>query len=197
MTERLSAITLASSSPRRLALLQSLGLDVTVVRSGYDESDDAAANGVHPSRLVQRHATGKADQAEAAGPPLLIAADTLVAVADEILGKPADAAQAHAMLRRLSGRRHTVYTGYAVVDRSSGKRTAGVESASVEFMPLRDDQIARYVQTGEPLDKAGAYGIQGLGALLVASVSGDFYTVMGLPLARVAAACDALGYALL
>jgi septum formation protein len=192
MSERIHAVALASASPRRLALLQSIGLDVTVVRSAYEENRADAK--LEPGKLVQLHAAGKAERAEPAGPALLIAADTLVAVGDEVLGKPKDAVEARGMLRRLSGRRHTVYTGFAVVDRLTGVRTVGMESAAVQFLPLNDGEIERYVATGEPLDKAGAYGIQGRGALLVTSIAGDFYTVMGLPLARVARACATLGY---
>jgi septum formation protein len=195
MSERIHAVALASASPRRLALLQSLGLDVTVVRSAYEEHRADAE--LEPGKLVQLHAAGKAERAEPAGPALLIAADTLVAVGDEVLGKPKDAVEARSMLRRLSGRQHTVYTGFAVVDRLTGLRTIGMESAAVQFSPLSDGEIERYVATGEPLDKAGAYGIQGRGALLVTSIAGDFYTVMGLPLARVARACATLGYDLI
>ena len=89
------------------------------------------------------------------------------------------------------------HTGFAVVDRQTGNRESGVESAHVTFLPMSDDEIARYVATGEPLDKAGAYGIQGHGALFVASIMGDFYTVMGLPLARLGRAFSSLGYELL
>jgi septum formation protein len=195
MSERIHAVALASASPRRLALLQSIGLDVTVVRSAYEEHRADAK--LEPGKLVQLHAAGKAERAEPAGPALLIAADTLVAIGDEVLGKPKDAVEARSMLHRLSGRRHTVYTGFAVVDRLTGLRTIGMESAAVQFSPLSDGEIERYVATGEPLDKAGAYGIQGRGALLVTSIAGDFYTVMGLPLARVARACATLGYDLI
>lgn len=195
MSERIDAVALASASPRRLALLQSIGLAVTVVRSAYEEHRADAK--LEPGELVQLHAAGKAERAEPAGPALLIAADTLVALGDDVLGKPKDAVEARSMLRRLSGRRHTVYTGFAVVDRLTGVRTVGMESTAVQFSPLSDGEIERYVATGEPLDKAGAYGIQGRGALLVTSIAGDFYTVMGLPLARVARACETLGYDLI
>jgi septum formation protein len=197
MSERIQAVALASASPRRLELLQSLGLQVTVVRSAYSEEEREHGAAVDPAELVQAHAAGKADLAEQAGPALLVAADTVVTIGDAVLGKPKDEGQARAMLRRLSGSRHTVYTGFAVVDRMSGKRALGVESTAVQFVPLQDDEIERYVQSGEPMDKAGAYGIQGRGALLVASIAGDFYTVMGLPLARIARAFATLGYGLL
>ena len=123
-----------------------------------------------------------------------MAADTIVVIDGVLLGKPGDETQARAMLRRLSGREHHVFTAFAVVDRATGGSVSGVESTAVRFMPLRDEDIAAYVATGDPLDKAGAYGIQGRGGLLVASISGDFYTVMGLPLARVGGALRELGY---
>ena len=98
------------------------------------------------------------------------------------------------MLRRLSGREHRVFTGFVVLDRGSGSQRSGVESTFVRFADLSDEDIRQYVATGDPLDKAGAYGIQGRGALLVSSIRGDFYTVMGLPLARIGGALRELDY---
>lgn len=195
MSERLRAISLASASPRRLNLLESLGLRVDVVRSAYEELDRDAVERAPDKAL--RHAIGKADAAQGGAAPLLVAADTIVDVGDAVFGKPADAADARSMLRALSNRWHLVHTGFAVVDRARATRATGVESTSVRFVALDDAQIDRYVASGEPLDKAGAYGIQGRGALLVERIDGDFYTVMGLPLARVAAACRELGYEIL
>lgn len=191
MSERVSEIALASASPRRLQLLESLGLVVVVVRSTYEERDDLASDGL--ADLALRHALGKAAGADTGGPALLVAADTVVDVDGTGLAKPRDDADAKRMLRVLSGRWHVVHTGFTVVDRSSGTSVAGVESSRVKFAALDDATIDRYVATGEPHDKAGAYGIQGKGALLVERVDGDFYTVMGLPLARVNAAARELG----
>jgi septum formation protein len=191
MSERVSEVTLASASPRRLQLLESLGLRVVVVRSSYEERDDMASDSL--ADLALRHALGKAAGAGTAGPPLLVAADTVVDVDGTGLAKPRDDADARRMLRVLSGRWHVVHTGFTLVDRSNGKSVSGVESSRVKFAALDDAAIARYVATGEPRDKAGAYGIQGNGALLVERVDGDFYTVMGLPLARVNAAARELG----
>jgi len=191
MSERVTELTLASASPRRFQLLESLGLRVVVVRSTYEERDDLASDGL--ADLALRHALGKAAGAEAAGPPLRVAADTVVDVDGAGLAKPRDDADAKRMLRTLSGRWHVVHTGFTLVDRPAGKSVAGVESSRVKFVPLDDAMIDRYVATGEPRDKAGAYGIQGIGALLVARVDGDFYTVMGLPLARINAAARELG----
>lgn len=188
----LTAVALASQSPRRLALLQSLDLDVVVVHSRYTEHDDGTAGDC--AALASRHALGKADAADAGGPPMLVAADTIVDVDGAAFGKPRDDVDAKRMLRTLSDRWHTVHTAFAVVDRSSGKREHGVESSRVRFSRLDDAAIDRYVATGEPRDKAGAYGIQGRGALLVERVDGDFYTVMGLPLSRLAIAFRQLGY---
>lgn len=195
-TSRLQSVALASVSPRRRFLLETLGLDVVTVVSSYDERSHA---GKHrdPAELVQAHAIGKADAAARHGPRVLVAADTAVVIDCETLGKPHDVGEARAMLTRLAGRTHTVHTGFAVVDRQTGRRESGVESALVTFLPMNDDEIARYVATGEPLDKAGAYGIQGHGALFVASITGDFYTVMGLPLARLGRAFSSLGFELL
>ncbi|HME81818.1 MAG TPA: Maf family protein [Candidatus Eremiobacteraceae bacterium] len=190
------SVALASISPRRRQLLESLGLGVVVVASGYDEEEHAERYS-DPKDMVLAHALGKAEQAQAGGPPLLVAADTAVVIEGDVLGKPRDAAEAAAMLRRLAGKRHVVHTGFALLDRAGGRSASGVESAAVTFMALDDSQIARYVATGEPLDKAGAYGIQGRGALLVASIDGDFYTVMGLPLARLGRAFASLGHELL
>jgi septum formation protein len=192
----LRSVALASISPRRRQLLASLGLEVVQVASTYREDDHLDAH-TDPRDLVLAHAQGKARLAEAVGPPVLVAADTEVVIDGEVLGKPRDAAEAAAMLARLSGRTHTVHTGFTVVDRATGKTIGGVESTRVTFATLTGPQIERYVATGEPLDKAGAYGIQGRGALLVASIDGDFYTVMGLPLARLGRAFASLGYEVL
>ena len=194
--QNLRSVALASVSPRRRQLLESLGLEVVQVASGYREEDHLDAHG-DPRDLVLAHAQGKARLAQAHGPPLLVAADTAVVIDDAVLGKPRDPAEATAMLMRLSGRTHTVHTGFTLVDRASRRSISGVESARVAFLPLTVAEIARYVDSGEPLDKAGAYGIQGRGALLVASIDGDFYTVMGLPLARLGRAFASLGYELL
>jgi septum formation protein len=188
----LTEIALASRSPRRKALLEGLGLHVVIVPSVYDE--ETATSNRDPAELAQRHALGKARHADAGGPPVLVAADTIVAVDGELLGKPRDGDDARRMLRKLAGREHRVFTGFAVLDRAAGTKALGVESAEVRFARLDDKDISAYVASGEPMGKAGAYGIQGLGALLVTSICGDFYTVMGLPLARIDAALRELGY---
>ncbi len=194
MSEPLTKIALASRSPRRKQLLEALGLDVEVIPSAYDEA--TATNDGSPGEAALRHALGKARMAHAGGPPVLVAADTIVSLDGELLGKPKDGREGRAMLRRLSGREHSVFTGFVVLDRSNGQSRSGVESTLVRFLPLEPEQIDAYVASGDPLDKAGSYGIQGRGALLVASINGDFYAVMGLPLARIGASLRELGYRL-
>ena len=193
MSERLRAVTLASASPRRLELLRGLGLEVTVVRSSYEE-DNTLAPSADPALLALFHAEGKAAAAEPHGPPMLVAADTVVDVDGVVLGKPRDAADARRMLALLAGRQHQVHTGFAVINRARQRRISGVESTLVRFLPLSAARISSYVDGGEPMDKAGAYGIQGQGALNVASVNGDFYAVMGLPLARLGLVFADLGF---
>jgi septum formation protein len=122
---------------------------------------------------------------------IVIGSDTIVVIDGDILGKPADATQAAAMLRRLSGRTHTVFTAVAVSHQ--GRTLSGVESVSVTFRTLDDARIAAYVATGEPMDKAGAYGIQGFGATNVERIDGDYFAVMGLPLGRLVTLLEAHG----
>lgn len=193
MRRSLREVSLASQSPRRKQLLEGLGLRVVVVPSSYvEESNNAGAR--DGGEIALRHALGKAMHATGEGPPVLIAADTVVQIDGELLGKPRDAHEAAAMLRKLSGREHRVFTGFAVVDRSTQTCESGVASTAVQFAALSEADITAYVATGDPLDKAGAYGIQGRAGLLVSSIAGDFYTVMGLPIARVGVALRDLGY---
>ena len=190
----LESIVLASASPRRLELLRSLGLDVRVEPSGYDEPDDPTAP---PQTLAIRHAATKAREVQARFPDdLVVAADTVVDVDGVALGKPRDPDDAARMLRMLSGRTHAVHTAYAIA--FPGRRDLIEESSTtkVRFYRLGDDEIADYVATGEPMDKAGAYGIQGRAAALVTSIDGDFYTVMGFPLARFVRSLRRLGFSL-
>lgn len=171
-------VVLASSSPRRRQLLGLLGLDFDVAPADVDET---WRNGEPPAVHAERLAREKAEAVRRPG-AVTVAADTIVVVDGAILGKPADAAEARAMLARLAGRGHVVHTAIAV---AYGARLAsGVVSTQVWFRPLDADTIAAYVATGEPLDKAGAYGIQGYGAVLVDRIEGDYFTVMGLGLAR-------------
>jgi septum formation protein len=184
---------LASASPRRAALLRGLGLDFDVRPAHLDETPLA---GETVEALVERLARGKA--AAVAGPgELALAADTEVAVDGRILGKPADAADAARMLGLLAGREHDVVSGVALRDGDSGRVAVGVERSRVAFAPLSQREIDWYVATGEPIDKAGAYAIQGPVALFVTSVVGNYANVVGLPLPLVYRLFEELGHDLL
>ena len=172
-------LILASKSPRRRELLDRMGLPHTVVSAPCDEwfPEDLS-----PAEIVKYISREKAfAAAEMAAPEdILITADTMVFLDDKKLGKPKDEAEAFAMLRALSGRTHTVYTGVTV---AQGHRTlTEAEGTRVRFAPLRDETIRAYIKTGEPMDKAGAYGIQGKAAVFISGISGDYYNVVGLPI---------------
>ena len=175
-------IILASQSPRRKELLERMGIqDFETISPNVDES---AFHGLPHEELVRRLSAEKA--AAVAGKvgedAIVIAADTVVALEGAVLGKPADELDAFKMLSALSGVRHQVYTGVTVC-RGGEKQTAH-EVTDVTFRELSEREIEDYISTGEPMDKAGAYGIQGYGALLIQGISGDYYNVMGLPVCR-------------
>ncbi|UCC75071.1 MAG: septum formation protein Maf [Gemmatimonadota bacterium] len=169
---------LASKSPRRAELLTRLGLDFVVRVAEVDES---LPPGEEPAAAAQRLARLKAEYARAAG-ALAIGCDTLVVDSGEILGKPTTREEAVEMVRRLQGDEHVVYTGVALA--TPERVESAVEGTRVWFRSLDAKECEEYVATGEPMDKAGAYGIQGFGAAIVERVDGDFFTVMGLPVAR-------------
>jgi len=173
-------LVLASSSPRRRQLLGLLGLTPVVDPADIDES---WIPGELPVPHAERLARTKAGVVAARHPDAaVVAADTIVVIDGEILGKPDDAEHATAMLKRLAGREHLVHTAIAVAHRND--TVAAVETTRVWFRRLDDEAIAAYVATGEPMDKAGAYGIQGYGAIAVERIEGDYFTVMGLGLGR-------------
>ncbi len=173
-------IILASNSPRRRELLRQIGLSFATDPSDVDEKVLA---GEPPESYVVRVALDKARAAAArAGSGIIIAADTIVVLDDGILGKPVDRPDAERMLSLLSGRMHVVITGLAIIDAAKGKTVTGTSLTRVWFRDLSRDEIASYVKSGEPLDKAGAYGIQGKGALLVKQIEGCYFNVVGLPL---------------
>ena len=186
-------LVLASASPRRSELLAGLGLAFTVRPAAVDETPRP---GEDPAALVERLAREKAAMVARPG-ELVLAADTEVAVDGRPLGKPADAADAARMLTLLAGRQHEVVTGVALLDADSGRLAAGVERTRVLFAPLSPREIDWYVSSGEPMDRAGAYAIQGLGALLVRAVEGNYLNVVGLPLPLVYDLCRQLGVDLL
>ncbi len=172
---------LASKSPRRYELLKLISEDFRVISATGEE---VVPEGLSPAEVVQHLARQKAREVAASHRgEVIVAADTVVAIDGEILGKPRDEAHAVEMLRLLSGRTHTVYTGVCVIF-ENGAEKSFTEGTDVEFYPLTEREIADYVATGEPMDKAGAYGIQERGALLVKRIDGDYYTVMGLPVGR-------------
>jgi septum formation protein len=145
--------------------------------------DESYIGGEQPEAHAERLARAKAESIAAGlSESLVIAADTIVVIDGKVLGKPIDAADAARMLKMLSGRRHVVMTAVAVAYR--GQTVSNIERVSVNFRELGDDEIARYIATGEPMDKAGAYGIQGYGATIVRRIEGDYFAVMGLSLVR-------------
>ena len=180
-------LILASASPRRLELLREAGLRPTVRPASVSENrgpDEAA------ERFVVRIAGEKASYAEAraprdGAPSLVIAADTIVVVDGDVLGKPSDEAGAVAMLRRLSGREHEVLTGVCLIRSDDGRSIADFETTRVRFRDLDAGTVASYVATGEPMDKAGSYGIQGRASAFVERVDGSWSNVVGLPLERI------------
>ena len=181
---------LASASPRRRELLEGLGLTLDVRPADIDET---RLEGEHPKGLVQRLAHEKAwhilENAGVGSDGFLLAADTIVWMGDEALGKPEDEADARLMLRDLSGKTHHVSTGVSLLYRPAAAaevcEASFVETTDVTFHALSDAQIEAYVRSGECSDKAGAYAIQGTGRLLVAGINGDYANVVGLPVCRV------------
>lgn len=174
---------LASQSPRRRELLGLITDSFTVIPAKGEEN---IPDGTPARTAVELLAQQKAREIAAQySTELIIAADTVVCCDGEIMGKPRSTQHAEEMLRRLSGRVHEVYTGVCVIFPDGNARVFS-EETQVSFYELSDDDIAQYIATGEPMDKAGAYGIQGKGALLVKEIKGDYYNVMGLPVARLA-----------
>ena len=181
-------VILASQSPRRRELLGLIGIPHEVLPANIDET---YLNGEKPRAHAERLARENAAAVRAAGGAIVIGSDTIVVVDGEVLGKPLDKADAARMLRRLSGRAHTVITAVAVA--RNGRVESGVEEVGVTFHPLTDAAIEAYIATGEPMDKAGAYGIQGYGATIVSRVDGDYFAVMGLPLQRLVRLLERVG----
>lgn len=175
-------IILASQSPRRRELLNQMGLKGFKVTS--PDVDEAIEGNRPPAQIVEELSLRKARAvAESADEDdLIIAADTVVALEGAVLGKPEDEVSAFSMLSALSGNRHYVYTGVTVIQ--GDKVVTQHEMTTVTFRELEPEEITNYIATGEPMDKAGAYGIQGLGALLVSGIKGDYFNVMGLPVYR-------------
>ncbi|RGS53156.1 septum formation protein Maf [Olsenella sp. AF16-14LB] len=190
---------LASQSPRRRQLLEAAGFSLTIVPADIDETRQ---EGETPTHLVERLARQKAEAtrgslAGRATEDVLLAADTIVWTEDgDVLGKPVDVKAACAMLQELSGRTHHVSTGVCLMHLDPTAKALAtrsfVETTRVSFFDLTDEEIRAYVASGEPMDKAGAYGIQGRGRLLVSGIEGDWANVVGLPVARVVRELEAL-----
>lgn len=178
-------IILASASPRRTEILNQLGLDFQVIPS--EVSEVIPEKSTAPQELVTKLALHKAfDVARKLERGLVIGADTLVVLEDTIFGKPSGPAEAVKMLSMLDGKIHSVYTGIAIVQVPSGQTEVGYSETKVKFRTLSKEEIQSYVATGEPLDKAGAYGIQGKGGVLVEGIEGCYFNVVGLPLSKLA-----------
>ena len=170
-------IILASCSQRRRELMTLMGLDFAIIPSGADEHIDKYND---PAEFVKELAYRKAAfVAQEHKDACVIGADTIVVLDGEIIGKPRDEADARTILRRLSGKKHTVYTGLAVM--RGEKLLLDYDTTDVTFTPLTDEEIANYVATGDPLDKAGAYGIQGIFCVHIERIEGSYFTVIGLP----------------
>lgn len=173
-------IILASASPRRRELLTLAGIEYEVIPS---ECEEVLPDEITPDEAVKELARQKADDVFNRYPDcMIIAADTVVALGNTILGKPKDEEDAFNMLSSLSGKSHTVYTGVCI--KTNEKTDIFHVATDVEFYELTEEEIKDYIATGEPMDKAGAYGIQGKGSLLVKGIHGDYFNVVGLPLAE-------------
>lgn len=174
-------LLLASSSPRRSELLKLAGYEFEAVSANVSES---VLHGTPAMQIVEQLSARKAQAVAKLHPEdTVLAADTVVVLKGRVLGKPKDEEMARAMLKLLSANVHQVYTGYTVI--SGKKLITGHEVTSVEFYALSPEEIDAYVATGDPMDKAGAYGIQGKAALFVKRINGDFYNVMGLPIGKI------------
>ena len=186
-------LILASASVRRAEILRDAGLHFTVLSSAVDETPVA---GESPQDLVQRLADAKAElvAARAIGPAIVIAADTEVVLDGHVLGKPRTSEDARQMLKKLSGRTHTVITGVTLIRLPDAEQRRFVESTQVQFAPIPAEEITRYLATGEPFDKAGSYAIQGRAGRYVPRVEGCYFNIVGLPLARLCGGLSELGW---
>jgi septum formation protein len=186
-------IVLASASPRRQELLRQIGVPFTVDPSGAEETFQPEWAAVE---VAQRLAELKAFDVAGRHPEadVVIGADTVVVLDGKPLGKPQDPEEARRMLAGLSGKTHDVYTGFALIAPKQGQSVVGAERSKVRFRTLDEAEIANYVATGEPMDKAGAYAIQGLASLFVEAIEGDYFNIVGLPLGRVNLALRQLGW---
>jgi len=186
-------LILASASPRRAEILRDAGIAFTMLSSAVDETTMPEEA---PQDLVRRLALAKAElvAARAVGPAIVIAADTIVALEGAILGKPRTSDDARQMLEKLSGRTHSVMTGVALIRLPDVERREFIETTQVHFASISRDEIVKYLSSGEPFDKAGAYAIQGLGGRFIPRIDGCYFNVVGLPLARLCKELAELGW---
>jgi septum formation protein len=177
---RKKAIILASASPRRKALMDLIGLEFTVDTGSYEETMDID---LPPSKLAKFLSLKKAEAVTSRHRnAVIVAADTFIVFHGELMGKPRDAEEARKMLRKLSGKTHSVITGYTIIDTEHKRELSRAVETKVTFRRITGKEIDAYVRSKEPLDKAGAYAIQGLGAVFVRRIEGDYFNVIGLPL---------------
>ncbi|MFG0212724.1 Maf family protein [Brevibacillus porteri] len=180
MTKKNVPLILASSSPRRRELLQALGLSFTVITSDVDET---TAEHLSASEVVEELSLRKAKEvASRLTEGVVLGSDTVVVLDGQILGKPVDETDAFRMLSMLQGQEHTVYSGVALIDVETGRAEVSHSLTHVRIRALTEQEIKSYIATGEPMDKAGSYAIQGIGATIVEGITGDYFTVVGLPL---------------
>jgi len=186
-------LILASASPRRAQILRDAGISFSVLSSAVDETPYPNET---PQQVVQRLANAKAElvAARTVGPAILVAADTVVVLDGQILGKPRSTEDARRMLQLFSGRTHSVVTGVSLIRLPEMERRQFIETTLVTFAPLTSADISRYLATDEPYDKAGAYAIQGHAGRYIPRIEGCYFNVVGLPLARLVATLEELGW---
>lgn len=188
----MKTLVLASASPRRQALIQTYGIPVRVVASDVDESTPPDWS---PQHAVEQLALRKARAvlADVRDDEIVVGSDTIVVLNNEILGKPKDESDAVRMITALQGKTHHVYSGIACIEKSSGQVLVDYRRTAITMASLTDEQVRRYVASGEPMDKAGAYGIQGKAAAFITDMEGDYFSVVGLPVSALAKLLHQLG----
>ncbi|MFA6534397.1 MAG: Maf family protein [Patescibacteria group bacterium] len=184
-------IILASASPRRRDILKQIGLNFTIEESNYHEDLKLR---LPPQKLVKRLAEGKAlAVANKHRNAIIIAADTIVVFRNKVLGKPKSTSEARQVLRQLSGKSNYLYTALVVIDTASGKKFTVIDGVKIDFRRITEAEIKVYVASGEPLDKAGSYAIQGLGGLFITKITGNYYSMLGMPIVKLTAILRKLG----
>jgi septum formation protein len=184
-------IILASASPRRKEILSTTGLEFAVCKSNYEEDLTLSREPRALARFLSRKKAE--DVAQKYSDAVVIAADTFIVYKDKLLGKPSGPDDARRMLKTLSGKAHSVITGFTVIDSRSNKKVSRSIDTKVYFRKITQAEIDAYVRSGEPIDKAGAYAIQGLGAVFIERIEGDFYNVVGLPICALAESLRTFG----